>query len=77
MAIAEADLKQTKIDLKDTKINLKIRTEDLAVNKKLLEDATLQAEGASDAMESMRKDMNDLVEQEIADKENEFLATIA
>lgn len=77
LAIAEEDLKKTKLDLKDTKINLKIRTEDLAVTKKLLDDATLQAEGASDAMESMRKDMNDLVEQEIADKENEFLATIA
>ena len=55
---------------------MKIRTTDLGVKEKLLEDATLQAEGASDALEAMRKDMNDMVEQEIADKEAEFAKII-
>jgi hypothetical protein len=39
---------------------------------KFAETKALEAEGATDAMESMRKDMSELVEVEIAEKEAEF-----
>lgn len=68
----EKDLGQTKSELLKTSEELVITKEQLETAVKNEEISRLQAEGAEDAMQNMKRDMQELVEVEIAEKEQQF-----
>lgn len=65
----ERDLGQTKSELLKTSEELVITKEQLETAVKNEEISRLHAEGAEDAMQTMKRDMQELVEVEIAEKE--------
>lgn len=68
----EKDLGKTKSELLKTSEELVITKEQLETAVKNEEISRLQAEGAEDAMQNMKRDMQELVEVEIAEKEQQF-----
>lgn len=60
--------KEHRIATKD----LEVTKEDLKVKTKAAEENALQAEGAMDALEQMRKEVDDLVDQRVAEKQDVF-----
>ena len=69
---ALADLKQTKASLTDLEGKHASQGEICRKQEKQIADLNLQVEGAADALDSMRKDMTEMVDVEIAEKEQQF-----
>lgn len=69
---AVADLKQTKASLTDLESRHASQGETCRKQEKQIGDLNLQVEGAADALDSMRKDMTEMVDVEIAEKEQQF-----
>ena len=72
LATAEQELAATKKSLDASSARLAATSEELAQKVKQADDLQLQADGAADALESMRKDMNEMVEMEVAEREEAF-----
>jgi len=72
LAKAEEELAETTKKLTDATGRLAATSGELAQKVKQADDLQLQADGAADALESMRKDMNEMVEMEVAEREEAF-----